>query len=728
MGRLIIVSNRLPVKVAKRKGQLVFQSSIGGLATGLSSFYKSQNGMWIGWPGINAERLTKSSKAAVTSKLAEQDCHPVFLTRNEVENYYYGFSNRTIWPLFHYFTQHTRYENSLWRAYNRVNQTFCTAVLEIADPKDTIWIHDYHLMLLPQLLRERLPKAAIGFFLHIPFPSFEVFRLLPWREELLAGLLGADLIGFHAYDYVQHLLYSIRSLMGYENSFGQVSTDDRLVKVDAFPMGIDYQEFVDMRQNRAVERDARRIRKKVGDRKIILSADRLDYTKGVPQRLEAFDLFLEKNPQYRGRITLILLAVPSRTKVVQYRVLKQLLDELVGRINGKHGTIDWMPVWYLYRTLPFHTLVALYSVADIALVTPLRDGMNLMAKEFIATKGDDPGVLILSEMAGASKEMGEAIIVNPNNAREVAKALKKALSMPEGEQVEHNRVMQSRIERYNVQRWAVDFMDGLADVKADQREMRSRRLTNKPREALLSDYAQSERRLLLLDYDGTLVPFTGNPQEARPDPELMDLLNQIIGQTANKVIIISGRDKDTLEEWFGELAIGMIAEHGIWIKENGPKWSETERLRDDWKQEVRPILERYVDRTPGSFIEEKGFSLVWHYRRSDVALGSVRATELKNNLFGFTANLGLDLLEGNKVLEIKNSGINKGRAASRWISKSKWDFILAAGDDWTDEDLFTALPDSAYSIKVGHGRSEARFHVDSLQDIRKLLGDLVRAD
>ncbi len=194
------------------------------------------------------------------------------------------------------------------------------------------------------------------------------------------------------------------------------------------------------------------------------------------------------------------------------------------------------------------------------------------------------------------------------------------------------------------------------------------------------------------------------------------------------MIIISGRDKDTLEEWFGELAIGMIAEHGIWIKENGPKWSETERLRDDWKQEVRPILERYVDRTPGSFIEEKGFSLVWHYRRSDVALGSVRATELKNNLFGFTANLGLDLLEGNKVLEIKNSGINKGRAASRWISKSKWDFILAAGDDWTDEDLFTALPDSAYSIKVGHGRSEARFHVDSLQDIRKLLGDLVRAD
>jgi trehalose 6-phosphate synthase/phosphatase len=725
LARLIIVSNRLPVKVTKRKSRLVFQSTIGGLATGLASFYKNQDGVWIGWPGLSAERLTKSGKAEVRSELAKEDCHPVFLTRNEIENYYYGFSNRTIWPLFHYFTQHTRYDNGLWRAYKRVNETFCSAVLEIANPKDTIWVHDYHLMLLPQLLREELPKAAIGFFLHIPFPSFEVFRLLPWREELLHGLLGADLIGFHTYDYVQHFLYSVRALMGYENSFGQINTEDYAVKTDAFPMGIDYQEFSEMRHNKAVERETKRIRKKVGDRKIILSADRLDYTKGIPQRLEAFDRFLEKNPEYKGKITLILLAVPSRTKVVQYRRLKQLLDELAGRINGKHGTIDWMPIWYLYRTLPFHALVALYRVADIALVTPLRDGMNLMAKEYVATKGDDPGVLILSEMAGASKELGEAIVVNPNNGREVAKALKTALTMPESEQIEHNRAMQNRIKRYNVERWAIDFMDSLADVKRGQREIRSRRLTNKPKEALLSDYGICRRRLILLDYDGTLVPFTGNPQEAKPDHELILLLERITDEAANKLIIISGRDKDTLEAWFGQLGIGLIAEHGVWIKENGQTWSSIERLRDDWKQEVRPILERYVDRTPGSFIEEKGFSLVWHYRKSDVALGSVRANELKNNLFNFTANLDLDLLEGNKVLEVMNSGVNKGRAASRWISKKDWDFILAAGDDWTDEDLFTALPDSAYSIKVGHGRSEARFHVDSLAEIRKLLHEMV---
>lgn len=724
MERLIIVSNRLPASITKRRGKITFQPSVGGLATGLGSFYKSQHGIWIGWPGINAERLSKQGKDEVRTRLAQEDCHPVFLNRHEVENYYYGFSNKTIWPLFHYFTQNTIYENNLWDAYERVNKTFCDAVVEIAGPKDTIWVHDYHLMLLPRLIREKLPHAAIGFFLHIPFPSFEVFRLLPWRKELLKGLLGADLVGFHTYDYVQHFLNSVRALLGYEYSYGQINADGFMVKADTFPMGIDYQEFADIVDTPAVKREIKRIRGKVKDWKVILSVDRLDYTKGIPQRLEAFDSFLEKNPQYKEKITLILLAVPSRTKVIQYRVLKQLVDELVGRINGKHGTIDWMPVWYLYRSLPFRTLVALYSIADIALITPLRDGMNLIAKEFIATKTDGKGVLILSEMAGAAKELGEALIVNPNNSGAVSKALKQALTMPEAEQVEHNRVMQNRLKRYNVERWAVDFKDNLMDVKRAQQELQTKRLSKKLKEELIADYRRSAKRLILLDYDGTLVPFAGQPQKAKPTAALLQILEALANDPKNSVVIISGRNQSNMEDWFGQLNLKLIAEHGVWIKDNGQNWQVIDTLSDGWKQEVWPILERYVDRTPGSFIEEKEFSLVWHYRKSDVELGSVRASELKNNLWHFTANLNLDIMEGSKVLEIKNSGINKGRAASRWVSANEWDFILAAGDDVTDEDLFEAVPDFTYSIKVGLSPSKARFYLNSLMEVRQLLKEM----
>jgi len=725
MDRLIIVSNRLPISVTKREGKFDYQSSIGGLATGLGSFYKSYNSLWTGWPGINSERLSKEEKQKVGERLMKDNCQPVFLSKREVENYYYGFSNRTIWPLFHYFTQHATYNKNLWKAYKRVNENFCSAIVRAAGETDTIWVHDYHLMLLPKLLRAKLPHASIGFFLHIPFPSFEVFRLLPWREEILSGLLGADLVGFHTYDYVQHFLNSVRQLLGYECSFGQVSAENFIVKVDAFPMGIDYKEFSTIGQHPNVQKEVKKIKKKVGNRKVILSVDRLDYTKGIPQRLEAFDYFLEKYPEYKEKITLILLAVPSRTKVVQYKVLKQLVDELIGRINGKHGTIDWMPVWYLYRTLPFHNLIALYSAADIALVTPLRDGMNLIAKEFIATKTDgNQGVLILSEMAGAAKELGEAIIVNPNNYDEIAEAIKTALAMSKGEQVEHNEVIQDRLKRYNVERWAKDFMDSLAEIKKHQQQLRARKMTKKIRESLIGDYFNSRRRLLLFDYDGTLVSFKGIPEKAKPDEELLSFLEALAMESNNELVIISGRSKEVLEHWFGNLEVSLVAEHGVWLKQEGGKWAMIESLRDDWKADVQPILEAFVDRTPGSFIEEKEFSLVWHYRKSDLELGSARATELKNNLLHFTANLNLDILEGNKVIEVKNSGINKGRAALCWITKKDWDFVLGVGDDWTDEDLFDVLPKSAHSIKVGLGPSKALYSLVSVGEVRSLLKEI----
>jgi len=709
--RLLIISNRLPLTIQERKGDLHIEPSVGGLATGLRSWYKSYPSIWIGWAGIGGKKIKKEKD--IMEILLSENCHPVPLSQHDVEAYYQGICNRTIWPLFHYFPLYAEYSEDFWQAYEQVNTAFANVVTGIVRPNDIIWVHDYHLMLLPKLLRERVPKATVGFFLHIPFPSFEIFRLLPWRQQILEGLLGADLVGFHTYDYTGHFLDSVHRLLGYEVAMGQITMADRVVRADAFPMGINYEQYSSVAEDPKAQAERKRFHKKLGDCRVILSVDRLDYTKGIPQRLEAFSMFLDRNPKFKRKVILVLLVVPSRTRVEPYIQLKKQLDGLVGEINGKYGTIGWMPVWYLYRSLPFHSLAALYSLADVALVTPLRDGMNLVAKEYTATKSDGKGVLILSETAGAAQELGEAIIINANNQEEIAQALAKALEMPEQEQIERNRTMQKRLRRYDVVQWANEFMDKLLSTKKLQQEMEEKGLTSEMQRELASDFQDSDKALLLLDYDGTLVPFSPRPAEAMPGAKLLRLLERFTKNPGTEVVLISGRDKDTLESWFGGLDVGLVAEHGVWIKEKSGGWETIETLTSEWKEEVHPILESWVDRTPGSFIEEKEFSLVWHYRKANTRLGELRARELMNNLSDITANLNLQVLEGSKVVELKNTDINKGRAASRWISRKKWDFILALGDDWTDEDTFKVLPSVAWSIKVGFGASAARFSLSS---------------
>ena len=726
MGRLLIVSNRLPVNVTKRANTLHFQPSVGGLATGLSSFRKSYQSWWVGWPGIATDKISEHQKQQISNKLKEENCDAVFLSAKDIQNFYHGFCNKTIWPLFHYFPSYTVYEDRYWQAYKQVNKGFCDAVVKFAEPDDCIWVHDYQLMLVPELVRKKLPDAQIGFFLHIPFPSFEMFRLLPWRKRMLSGLLGADLIGFHTYDYVRHFLSSTARIIGTEHSMGSLAVGNRIVKVDAFPMGIDYNRYAGAVEDPKVKKRLATIRKKVGERKIILSIDRLDYTKGIIQRLEAFDLFLSQNPEYKEKVTLILVAVPSRTGVKDYMELRKQLEWLVGRVNGEQGTIGWIPVWYLYRFLPFERIAALYSAADVALVTPLRDGMNLIAKEFIATKTDGKGVLILSEMAGAASELGEAVIVNAHNKQEIIDAIKEALGMPVEEQAERNRLMQSRLSRYTITRWANDFLETLSDVKKSQEELSVRRLAKSIRERLVNEYDKSSRRLFLLDYDGTLVGFASRPEKAGPDKKLLALLQSITTKPKNEVVIISGRDKATLNYWLGNLNASLIAEHGAWIKARADDWRVMEPLRNDWKDTIRPILELYTDRTPGSFVEEKDFSLVWHFRRSDPELAYLRGQELRGAVLNLTANLDIGVFEGSKILEVKNIGISKGHSAELWLAKQNWDFILAAGDDYTDEDLFAVLPENAYSIKVGHSISKARFNLDSVYEFRLLLEELTR--
>ena len=577
------------------------------------------------------------------------------------------------------------------------------------------------------MVREKRPNTSIGFFLHIPFPSYEIFRTLPWRVELLEGLLGADLIGYHTYDYERHFLSSVRRLLGLDVSFNEVYLENRVIKVDSFPMGIDYKKFKNAAHDHGVKEKSN-LQKRLDshkasapDTKLILSIDRLDYSKGIAKRINAFEYFLNKYPEYKEKVRLIILAVPSRSNVPQYKLLKREIDELVGRINGELATVNWTPIWYFYRSLPFENLIDLYTSSDIAWLTPLRDGMNLVAKEYIATRTDKTGVLILSEMAGSAYEMNEALLINPNNFEEQADTLKRAITMPEEEQRSRNTFLQNRLERYNVEVWANEFMSALKEKREGGLDFISQKLSKEILQDIDKKYTKAKNRLLFLDYDGTLVGFHKDPQKASPDDELYDLLNQLQQQENTTLFLISGRDKQTFGRWFLPKKYNMIVEHGVWISKDGEDFRLLEKVKDEWMEKIRPVLESFVDRTPGSFVEEKNYSLAWHYRNTDPDFGEKRANELNTVLTSLIGNDDISVLNGNKVMEVKSSNVNKGRAAVRMLGEDSYDFVMAIGDDWTDEFMFQELPNSAITIKVGLKKTQAKYHVENTKRVRELL-------
>ncbi len=734
MSKLVIISYELPILLESSGDQSYLSTPKSHARTsGLEDFYKKQKTIWFGRPGLNRGELSPAEREKLSAAYREKDCFPVFLGKKEHERFLDGFSNRTIWPLFHYFTQNAVYREDLWKAYSKVNRAYAEVVLPHLKPGDRVWIHDYHLMLLPSMIREHLPSVSIGFFLHIPFPSYEIFRLLPWRREILEGLLGSDLVGFHTYDYERHFMSCVRRLLGYDSVFNRIHLEERIVMVDFFPLGIDYTKFSEGGKNICLEEHAKGLTRELldqsfsgGDKKIILSIDRLDYTKGITVRLRAFEYFLESHPEYYEKVSLLFFVMPSRESMEHYKILKRDMDELVGRINSTYGSLNWVPVWYFYRQLDFQERMELYCQSDIALITPIRDGMNLIAKEYLATREDRSGVLIISEMAGASKELAEALIVNPNNRLEISESIHSALEIPEDEQIRRNRVLCERLKNYDVERWAGDFFHSLKQVKEIQEIKLARKFTGKMMQNLSTSYSKTGKRILFLDYDGTLMGFDKDPQKVNPDRELYKTLRKLSGTADNKLVIISGRDKETLGRWFpaDEWKIDIVAEHGVWFREPGMDWGMIEQIDRDWMEIIRPILAFYVDRTPRSFIETKNYSLVWHYRNSDPDLGNQRSWELKDELKALVTNLNLEIMDGDKVIEIKNSGINKGRAASIKIGDRDYDFILAIGDDWTDEYTFDALPDKAYTIKVGTKTTKADYYVEGVPDVRKILGGL----
>lgn len=723
MSKTIIVSNRLPVKIIEREGEYVLNPSEGGLATGLGSIYRQGYNIWIGWPGVD---VSEAAQPRIQQELAEMNLMPVYLTQEEIYNYYEGFSNEILWPVFHYMSVYARYEQIYWDYYYQVNSKFRDVILQVAEPGDVIWIHDYQLLLLPGMIRAELPDVAIGYFQHIPFPSFELFRLIPWRAELLEGMLGADLLGFHTFDDSHHFLNAVTRLLPVNASANVVMVNDRAVVAETFPMGIDNNKFELLSADPEVQSQLDDLRENFQHTNMVLSIDRLDYSKGIIQRLQAFELFLQLYPEYTEKVVLYMIVVPSRDTVPQYRELRDAIDMLAGGINARFRTMNWHPVNYFYRSFPVETLSALYNFADVCLVTPMRDGMNLVSKEYVASRTQNNGVLILSEMAGASKELIDALIVNPNNIGAIARSLHEALNMPVQEQYRRMKQMRQVVAKFNISHWVKLFMTRLNEVKGLQQSMLARRMSLDMQANVRKDYKEAKRRVIFLDYDGTLVGFQSNIDMASPDQELYMLLKELAADPANHVVMISGRKYETLEEWLGHMKLDLIAEHGAWNKRHGEEWQKLPGLTDYWKQDIMPLLETYTDRTPGSFIEEKSYSLVWHYRKVETGLGELRANELMNTLRYFTNDIGLQLLPGDKVIEIKNVEINKGKATLAWLQDEEFDFKLAIGDDHTDEDIFKALPEDAVTIKVGSQVSAARFYLRNYLEVRAFLLSLAQ--
>ena len=708
MSRLIVVSNRLPVTVSNAQGKARVTASMGGLATGLRGPFERSQGLWIGWPGDLAG-LAEDEHHAVLGQLAELRTVPVQLTAEEVRSYYEDFSNGVLWPLFHYLLDRVPLDSRGWDAYKRVNARFADVVAEHYRPGDVIWVQDYQLLLLPQLLRERLPEARIGFFLHIPFPASEVFRMLPWRAEVLRGMLGADLVGFHTPSYARNFASAVMRILGHEPMFDEVQVHDRRVRFRAYPMGIDTATFTG--PGAPLEED---FVLRPGEQ-LLLGVDRLDYTKGIRRRLKAVERVLERRPDLRGKLRMVQVAVPSRENVGAYEDFRGRVEQTVGAINGRFSTLGGVVIHYLYRGLPQAQLLSLYRAASVMLVTPLRDGMNLVAKEFTAARTDGDGVLVLSEFAGAAEEMPEALLVNPFDIDGMADAIEQALAMPEAERRSRMTQLSARVTHFNVQRWADSFLEALAEEDLTPRSGPTATLDF---EAVTAALAERQRLVLLLDYDGTLVPLAARPELAAPDPELQALLRDLSERTDTSVHIVSGRSRAELARWFGELPIELHAEHGMYSRTAGD-WRARGEVPEDLRVKVKATLDRVVDHTPGSLVEVKAAGLAWHYRQAEPEHGASQARELRLHLRELLIGTPLEVLPGDKVVEVRLRGMHKGIVLRGLLAPG--DLALAIGDDRTDEDMFAALPEDAITVRVGRAASRARFHLPDAAAVRALL-------
>jgi trehalose 6-phosphate synthase/phosphatase len=725
--QLIVVSNRLPLTLRKSDQGWTTEQSSGGLASAMNPLLQRNGGDWIGWAGDSSDQ-DQDRKAILQDWEQKEHCFAVELPADVATGFYEGHANQTLWPVFHNFPSQLKFDAKAWDAYVEANRLFSMRVVERYRPGDLVWVHDYHLMLLPQMLRDQLPDATIGFFLHIPFPSSEIFPILPRREELLEGLLGADLVAFQTHGHLQQFRSALLRVLGTGSKITEVAVGGRAVRLEALPIGIAPEEYTYLlNQDETTARHYAEWVARYRGRKVLLAVDRLDYTKGIPERLRSYAHLLRTSSDLREKVILIQIAVPTRERIETYQDLRTEVNRLVGEINGKLGTPNWTPLVYINRSIERSELVALYKLADICWVGSLRDGMNLVAKEYVACKAEGDGVLVLSEFAGAAAEMGEALLINPYDEERTASTIERALNLEGAERRQRMKALHARILHNDVFRWGERFVTSLQESVSERGRYSGTQPKRLPADEISQAYRRASHRLLILDYDGTLVPFARQPWQAAPGPALIRLLTRLAAEPSSRVVLTSGRTAGDLDRWFGAIpGIWLMAEHGAELK--SPLQGSWEPLRssvsNDWKSKVMPILEHFVDRTPGSFVEEKKYALVWHYGMAEPEFGVWLANELVSMLEAMLADTELRAFSGEKMVEVKPVWANKGEALEGLLTPSgPPDFLFAAGDDRTDEDLFERIQNNGWTVHVGPGPTRAAFVVPDITVLRRVLED-----
>ncbi len=715
------------------EGKVATSRSAGGLVSALRGLAEPH--LWVGWPGA---AVPAESERAVAEALRAEELYPVFLSEAEVEGHYNHVSNETIWPLMHYFVGRLHFSDEAWASYVAVNNRFADTIAAIAPPGARVWVHDFHLALLPAALRSRRPDLSIGFFLHVPFPSSEIYRLLPVRRELLHGILGADYVGFHTGDYARHFRSACLRILGMESEPNRIAVDGRIVGIGTHPIGIDVATFRETLADPETALIAAELEERYRDKQVVLGVERLDYTKGIPEKLDAFERILELEPERALTTTFLQVLVPSRLESPDYTEKRDEIEQRIAHLNGRFGQFGTTPVEYVHRSISLQELVALYRRADVMMVTPLRDGMNLVAQEFVLCQGapEPPGgrrgTLLLSEFAGAAQVLPGALLVNPWDAGDLAGRLLQALSLEDAERARRLDLMADRVVQLDSRNWAESFLARMDRFAAEPKPHFPERLDAAGVARIARKLDGARRRTFLLDYDGTLRELVTHPVLAAPTNELRDLLVRLASLPRTDVHIVSGRTRASLDAWLGELPVSLCAEHGAFARDPGGEWRSIVDADLSWLRVAEDLLRLTAEEVPGSVVERKETSVAWHYREAEPEYGQWRAHELLAALGQSLSGLPTEVLTGHRVIEIRARGVNKGAylrelesaAAPGWA-------ILAAGDDLTDDDLFDALPDGSVGLHVGpprprggSGSRHIRFTVESPEALRRALREL----
>lgn len=719
--KIVIVSNRLPVTVIKKEGKFCLDQSNGGLATALKTVYENKNSIWIGWPGIITD--DESEKNEINELLKPLRLIPVFLSFEEWEGFYNGFSNNLLWPIFHYHPSYSNFDIQNWFLYKEVNKKYAEIVSTHVNDKDLVWLHDYQLMLVPQYLNH----SYISYFHHIHFPPKEIFDIIPWRIEILNGLLQCKHLVFQTQNDASNFIGTCNSYHKYLFDKDTLLENNLEYKVSYHPISIDANYFKDLLQTRQGIINHKKLSDIYKNKKVILSVDRLDYCKGLIERLKAINSLLEEYPKYIENLIFVMIVVPSRINVEHYENHKLLVDQWVGKINSKFSTENWRPIQYFYQQFTPEQLVGYYGRADICLITSLRDGLNLVSKEYIACRHSDDGTLILSEMAGAAKELQYAIKVHPYDIVQIKEAILYALDISQEEAKIRMKDLKQRVFSYTINEWLFNIFEEVKVLYPSLNLNTQKSINLQLLQLIKLKFMHSKRRLFFLDYDGCLRQLDKNPNKAVPNEEILNLLSRLSELPQTDIYVVSGRMYQELDEWFAHLPIHLIGEHGNAFKSYNKPWVFNQLIDINAREKLNQILNTYTHILKNSYVELKQCGFCFHFGNCSIETQKIYVDEFYEKIIDVIDELELPLscIISNQAIEVIPIEVNKGNGLKKWVTFSSEDFILSAGDEDTDEDMFKVLPKTSFTFKIGKSNSVARYRMNKIEKFIHFLNQIV---